>query len=164
MKVGRYGGIIVTNNACESGGRFIIQCFERRKYIMDPNVKAILDKAKATAVIAAERAGKMADAATKKAGDMASITKLNLQIFELNSDIDGVYKEIGQIVYQAHIGNEGRTVELDDKFAQVDERMAKIAEVKETIAYTKTTVECPGCGRECSKEDAFCSKCGHKLA
>ena len=34
---------------------------------MDPNVKAILERAKATATYAAEKAGRMADAATKKA-------------------------------------------------------------------------------------------------
>ena len=130
---------------------------------MDPNVKAILERAKATATYAAEKAGRMADAATKKAGDMAASAKLNLQIFDLNTEIDGVYKEIGKIVYLAHTGDDSHTAELDDKFVQIDDRLAKIAEVRETIANTKTTLECPVCGKECSKDDAFCSKCGHKL-
>ena len=59
---------------------------------MDPNVKAILERAKATATAAAEKAGKMADVATRKAGDMATMTKLNLQIFDMNTEIDAVYK------------------------------------------------------------------------
>ena len=130
---------------------------------MDPNVKLILERVKATAIYAAEKAGKMADAATKKAGDMAALTKLNLQIFDLNTDIDGLYKDLGRIVYLAHVGDESFVADLDDKFAQIDEKLAKIAELREAIADTKTTVVCPGCGKECSKGDEFCSKCGHKL-
>lgn len=140
------------------------ECFERRTiYFMDPNVKTILEKAKATASYAAEKAGKMADVATKKAGDMATLTKLNLQIFDLNTDIDVVYKEIGKIVYQAHMGDDSQMPELDDKFAQIDEKLAKVAEIREVISSSKTTVQCPGCGKECSRDDVFCSKCGHKL-
>jgi len=131
---------------------------------MDPNVKAILERAKATATAAAEKAGKMADVATRKAGDMATMTKLNLQIFDLNTEIDAVYKEIGKISYLSFVGDRSHEGELEDKFAQVSERLAKIAEIRETISNTKTTLECPGCGKECSKEDAFCSKCGHKLS
>ena len=131
---------------------------------MDPNVKAILERAKATAAAAAEKAGKMADAATKKAGDMAAMTKLNLQIFDMNTEIDAVYKEIGKISYLSFVGDHGHEGELADKYAQISERLAKIAEIRETIANTKTSLDCPGCGKECSKEDAFCSKCGHKLS
>ena len=131
---------------------------------MDLNVKAILESAKATAAAAAEKAGKMADVATKKAGDMAVMTKLNLQIFDLNTEIDAVYKEIGKISYLSFVGDCSHEGELEDKYAQISERLAKIAEIRETIANTKTTLECPGCGKECSKEDASCSKCGHKLS
>ena len=93
---------------------------------MDPNVKLILERAKATATYAAEKAGKMADAATKKAGDMAALTKLNLQIFDLNTDIDGLYKDLGRIVYLAHVGDESFVADLDDKFAQIDEKLASL--------------------------------------
>lgn len=130
---------------------------------MEPNVKMIIERAKATATYAAEKAGRMADAATKKAGDVAMQTKLNLQVFDLNTDIDGIYKEIGRIVYLAHTGDDAPAAELDDKFAQVDEKLAKVVELKEAIGGMKSTVTCPGCGRECAKEDAFCSACGHKL-
>ena len=130
---------------------------------MDSNVKMILERAKATATYAAEKAGKMADAATRKAGDMAQMTMLNLQIFDLNTDIDGVYKEIGKIVYMVHAGVDMNDGELDDLFAQVDEKLATVAEIKETIAAGKTVSVCPECGKECGKSDLFCSRCGHKL-
>lgn len=123
----------------------------------------IIERAKATATYAAEKAGRMADAATKKAGDMAMLTKLNLQIFDLNTDVDGIYKEIGKIVYIAHTGDDSATADMDDLLAQIDEKLAKVAELRETIITSKTTVECPECGKECGKEDLFCSRCGHNL-
>ena len=79
-------------------------------------------------------------------------------------NIESLYKEIGKISYLSFVGDCSHEGELDDKYAQISERLAKIAEIRETIANTKTTLECPGCGKECSKEDAFCSKCGHKLS
>ena len=70
----------------------------------------------------------------------------------------------GKISYLSFVGDHGHESELADKYAQISERLAKIAEIRETIANTKTSLDCPGCGKECSKEDAFCSKCGHKLS
>ena len=130
---------------------------------MDPDVKTILERARATATYAAGQAGKAAGAATKKAGDIAMLTKLNLQIFDLNTDIDAVYKEIGRIVYLVHAGEETQEAELDDKFAQIDEKLAKVAELKETINSSKATVTCPVCGKECGRDAFYCSQCGHKL-
>lgn len=130
---------------------------------MDKNVKTLLEKARATATYAAEKASRVADAASKMAGDMAMQTKLNLQVFDINTEIDAIYKEIGRLVYLVHTG-ECCDAELDDKFAQVDERLAKVAELKMAIADCKTTVICPQCGKECGREDAFCGRCGHKLS
>ncbi len=130
---------------------------------MDQKIKDLLEKVKATATTAAEAAGKAADAASKKAGELAGITKLNLQIFDLNTDIELLFKEIGKSVYLTHTGAEIETEEIDGKIAQIDEKYAKIAELKENIASRKTTSRCPNCGRECDKGDAFCSSCGAML-
>ena len=118
---------------------------------MDQKIKDLLEKVKVTATTAAEAAGKAADAASKKAGELANVTKLNLQIFDLNTDIELLFKEIGKSVYLTHTG------------AEIDEKYAKIAELKECIASRKTTCRCPNCGCECDKADSFCSACGTKL-
>lgn len=130
---------------------------------MDRNVKTLLEKARATATYAAEKATQVADAASRMAGDMAMQTKLNLQVFDMNSEIDAVYKEIGRIVYLVHTG-EGTDEGLDDRFAQIDERLAKVAELKAAIADCRTTVICPQCGKECGRDDAYCVRCGNKLS
>ena len=124
---------------------------------------SVLPTFRATATTAAEAAGKAADVASKKAGELASITKLNLQIFDLNTDVELLFKEIGKSVYLTHTGAEIEAEEIDSKIAQIDEKYAKIAELKECIASRKTTCRCPNCGRECEKDDAYCSVCGTPL-
>ena len=130
---------------------------------MDQKIKDLLEKVKVTATTAAEAAGKAADVASKKAGELANVTKLNLQIFDLNTDIELLFKEIGKSVYLTHTGAEIEAEEIDSKIVQIDEKYAKIAELKECIASRKTTCRCPNCGCECNKTDSFCSACGTKL-
>ena len=65
---------------------------------MEQKIKELLEKVKITASTAAEVAGKAADAATKKAGEIAGVTKLNLQVFDLNTDIELLFKDIGKSV------------------------------------------------------------------
>ena len=130
---------------------------------MDQKIKDLLEKVKVTATTAAEAAGKAADVASKKAGELANVTKLNLQIFDLNTDIELLFKEIGKSVYLTHTGAEIEAEEIDSKIVQIDEKYAKIAELTECIASRKTTCRCPNCGCECDKTDSFCSACGTKL-
>lgn len=130
---------------------------------MDPNVMAILEKAKATAIYAAEQAGKAAGVASKKASDVATLTRQNLQIFDLNSDIDSIYKEIGKIVYLAHTGDVQPSNQLEDLLVQIDEKLAKVAEIKESLNKAKVSHECPNCGVEADREALFCSNCGRRL-
>ena len=130
---------------------------------MEQKIKDILEKVKVTATTAAEAAGKAADVASKKASELAGITKLNLQIFDLNTDIELLFKEIGKSVYLTHTGAEIEAEEIDGKIAQIDEKYARIAELKEMIASRKSGCKCPSCGSECDKGDAFCSSCGAPL-
>lgn len=130
---------------------------------MDQKLMELLEKIKATAATAAEAAGKAADVASKKASELAGVTKLNLQVFDLNTDIELLFKDIGKAVYLTHTGAEIEAEEIDAKIALIDEKYAKIAELRECIASKKTTFCCSNCGRECDKGDAFCSSCGAAL-
>ena len=130
---------------------------------MDQKVKELLEKIKATAATAAEAAGKAADVASKKAGEFATVTKLNLQVFDLNTDVELLFKEIGKSVYLSHTGAEVSPEEIEQKVLEIDGKYEKIAELKETMASKKATVRCPNCDKVCDKSDAFCSSCGAAL-
>ena len=127
---------------------------------MDPKVREIIERVKATAMNAAEAAGHAMDVATQKAGEFVDVTKLNLKVFDLNTDIDLLYKEIGKNVYLTHTGEEVDPELIEEKIAEIDEKMARIEELKAEITNKKNTTTCPNCGCECQKGDSYCRVCG----
>lgn len=130
---------------------------------MDPKVLELLEKAKATAMTAATAAGKAADSATRIAGDLFESTKLNLQIFDLNTDIELLFKEIGKSVYLTHTGAEVDAEDINAKILAIDSKYGKIREIREQVEARREEIKCQSCGCECSKEDVFCRSCGQPL-
>ena len=130
---------------------------------MDAKVQSFLDKIKVMADKTSQAAGRAADAAGKKATELASATRLNLQIFDLNTECEVLYKEIGRMVYDLHRGAEISNDEMDEKIAAVDAKQEKIAALREELAGMRSVVVCPHCGKACGREDSFCSGCGGAL-
>lgn len=130
---------------------------------MDAKVQSFLDKIKVMAEKTGKAAGRAADVAGKKATELAGATRINLQIFDLNTECEVLYKEIGRMVYELHRGSAVSNDEMDEKIAAVDAKQEKIAALREELAGMKTIVVCPHCGKTCSREDAYCSGCGGAL-
>ena len=121
---------------------------------MDPKVKELLSKARASAVTYGKAAGKFA-------GSVVEQAKLNLQIFDLNTEIEVAYKEIGKLVYAVHTGEEicndavqAQIEKIDSKTAQIAELRARLTEVKEDGECTPVAAEPVVC--ECEEETACC--------
>ncbi len=66
---------------------------------MDPKVRELLNKLKESALVYGKAAGKFA-------GNVVEQAKLNLQIFDLNTENDHATKEIGRLVYALHAGED----------------------------------------------------------
>lgn len=130
---------------------------------MDAKVQTFLDKIMVVAEKTGKAAGRAADAAGKKAGELAQATKMNLQIFDLNTECEVLFKEIGKMVYDVHQGLEIANEEMDSRIEVIDEKQAKIGALREELAGMKSVVACPSCGKQCSREDSFCAGCGAAL-
>ena len=102
---------------------------------MDMKMQAFLDKVKDMADKTGKVSRHAAGVAGKKANDLALATRINLQIFDLNTECEALYKEIGKLVYDLHRGAE----------------------------VTNEEMACPHCGKPCGKDDAYCSSCGAEL-
>lgn len=131
---------------------------------MDERVKELLDRVRGTAVTVGEAAGVTARYAGRCAGQMVDIAKLNMKIFDLRTEIGALLREIGQVVYDAHLGTESDKTSVDGMLEQIDQKNRAIEELKERIAVLKNCRECPGCGGACGKDDKFCKTCGTELA
>ena len=100
---------------------------------MDQKVNDMLERMKIAAQQTAQAVGKAADVAGKKTNELESTTKASLQIFDLNSEIDGLLKEIGRCVYMAHTGSEVHSEEIDARIRQIDAKYQEIARLKAEI-------------------------------
>ena len=131
---------------------------------MDPKVKEIIEKVKLTAKAAAEAAGKAAEAAGKKAEELFEVTKINLKIFDLNNEIEILYKEIGRLLYHAHLGTiDEEENDIQEKLERVDSKNAEIVILKSKINEKKNIRKCAGCERVWDKDFEYCPVCGAKL-
>ena len=130
---------------------------------MDERVKDLLERVRQTAEVMGEVAGTTARYAGKCAGNLVDVTKLNLQIFDLNSEVSELLKAAGQTVYQAHLGEETDDEALAVILDELDVKNAQVAELKERVAALRNAKTCPACGEPCGREDRFCKSCGAAL-
>ncbi|MEG1857971.1 MAG: zinc ribbon domain-containing protein [Pseudoflavonifractor sp.] len=130
---------------------------------MDDRVKELLDRVRDTAVSVSEVAGTTARYAGKCAGQMVDVAKLNMKIFDLKAETTDLLREIGGLVYDAHLGKAGDQTAMDAILLKIDENRRDIDEVKDRIAVLKNTRACPHCGAACGKDDKFCKDCGGAL-
>ena len=130
---------------------------------MDERVKDLLARVRQTAQAVGEAAGTTARYAGKCAGSIIDVTKLNLQIFDLNSEASELLKSAGQVVYQAHLGEDTDDAALAAILSELDVKNAQVMELKERVSTLKNVKPCPACGEACGREDRFCKACGASL-
>ena len=123
----------------------------------------LLEKVKVMAGKTGQAATRAVESAGKMAGDMAQTTKIHLQIFDLNTECEVLYKEIGKLVYEIHLDAEVAPDAMDGYLEQLDELREKIEALRAQLTDIKAAVTCPACGRLCSREDTFCAGCGAAL-
>ncbi len=127
---------------------------------MDEKVKELLDRARAAAQTVGSAAESAARSASRRAGTVVDISKLNLQIRELNGDIATLLRDAGQIIYDAHLGVESNDTMLAQILEQLDLKNAQVMELRARIDAIKSWQRCPCCGGPCGPEDRFCKACG----
>ncbi len=130
---------------------------------MDDKVKDLLDLIRGGAGIAADAAADTARVAGKRAGQMVDVAKMNVQLFDLNGAYNDIMCQLGQVMYQTHMGRLPQGDVVTQLLAQADEMAEKIAEVKARIADLRQAQSCPVCSARCGKNDRFCRSCGTKL-
>ncbi len=132
-------------------------------FFMNDKMKALWDKICAGATAAGEFAAKTAESAGEKAKGVYNTSKISLKIFDLTTDIEVLYKEVGRLVYAAHSGGKMLPEDLDERLAAIDEINAQIEELRAQQKNEAAGKKCSECGKVCDAGDAFCSACGTKF-
>lgn len=126
---------------------------------MDEKVMDLLEKIRD----AAGTANQTARVAGRKAGQMVDVAKLNVQLFDLNGEFNDTLRQLGQVMYDAHLGQTAEDSRVSTLLARADDTAGHIAELKERIADLRQTRSCPVCGFACGRDDKFCRRCGGGL-
>lgn len=130
---------------------------------MNDKFKTVWDKICAGAAAAGEFAAKTAESAGEKARGVYNTSKTSLKIFDLTTDVEVLYKEIGRLVYAAHANEDISTEELEERLTAVDEIKKQIETLRSEQKKEKAEKACPECGKICDGESVYCSACGTRL-
>ncbi len=104
------------------------------------------------------------DAIGEKAGQYVDVSKLNIRLMELKSDLKSEYENLGKTVYNCNKNGEDGTSEINVSVAQIDNISLRIEELKKQIATLKNKVLCKSCEHLNEQDSVFCAKCGQKLS
>ncbi len=130
---------------------------------MKERIQAVWEKICSGASITGDLAKQTAGTAGKKATEVYNASKINLKIFDLKTDIDILYKEIGKSVYSKYKDETAETEDVDEILALIDERNQQIEELQKELDAVRSTKKCTACGKASKKNVAFCASCGARL-
>lgn len=115
-----------------------------------------------------DKLGKKASEAYKvtadKTGKLAKEAKLRMKVADLKSQINEIYKEIGETVYKKHTrkGEYEIEKEVEEKCTKIDVLSDEIESNLKQCLELKDKRQCPSCFAEIEKDVKFCPKCGAK--
>ena len=126
------------------------------------NFSEILKKVKTGLGTAGEVAVSTANTAGEKAKVVFDKSKHSLNLLDLKSECNALYKELGKLVYAAHKGEDDNAELVEEKIAEIDAKLCEIEEVREKIDELSNIKTC-SCGAKNDKDAEYCKKCGEKI-
>ncbi len=103
------------------------------------------------------------DALGEKAGQFVDVSKLNIKMAELKSDLKNEYEALGKTVYNCEKNHIDSASEVTNASLRIDSIYMQIEELKKQVAKMKNKVLCKECGNANNVNDSYCGKCGKEL-
>ncbi|ADQ41772.1 hypothetical protein Calkr_2322 [Caldicellulosiruptor acetigenus I77R1B] len=103
----------------------------------------------------------VANSAIKKSNDLVEVTKINLKINSLESEIEELYKKIGMDVFQKYMnGIDELQLKYEQECDLIKTKYDEIMKLKQKAALLKGFKFCQKCNSEIEAEYVYCPKCG----
>lgn len=109
------------------------------------------------------KAKDVADAATKKTGELYEVSRLKCECIKLNGEIKRLYEQLGSSVYSMKKNHYDNQELIDSLSEEIDELQEKLKKLNAEIAGKKTFIVCPVCGGKNEACSDYCVKCGTRL-
>lgn len=107
-----------------------------------------------------ESMGRMAQTAVAKSKEMAEVTRLNLEISNLEQQIKEIYLQAGEYLLTRPellpVGDETVSQQLESLSALGE----KLEQSRQSLLDVRNLNICPSCGAEVSRVSKFCDRCG----
>ena len=104
-----------------------------------------------------------AEAVGKKAGQIVDVSKLRINVAELNAEISKRYEALGEYVYETCREQLAEDAEAVGKMAELDELVNQRNAVTKELVDKQNKVVCPTCGKQSPSTALYCSNCATKL-
>ena len=109
------------------------------------------------------KAKDIADAASKKTGEICEISRYKCECIKLNGEVKKLYEQLGSSVYSMVKNGYDNDELVESLTEEIDEHLARLREINDRIAGMKSITVCPVCGSKNSVENTYCVRCGTKL-
>ena len=104
-----------------------------------------------------------AEAVGKKAGQIVDVSKLRINVAELNAEISKRYEALGEYVYETCREQLAEDAEAVGKMAELDELVNQRNAVTKELVDKQNKVVCATWGKQSPSTALYCSNCGTKL-
>ena len=130
---------------------------------MNERLQDLLDTVQRTASQVSDSAADAAYGMGKRAGELLSVAKLNIQIMDLKGRVGTALREVGEMIYATHTGTPTESEVLLAKLQEIDGLRLQIGRLEQEIARLQGGVVCPFCGAPAQRGNVFCRECGGRL-
>ena len=130
---------------------------------MNERLQELLDAVQRTASQVSDTAADAAYGVGKRAGELLSVAKLNIQIMDLKGEVGAALREVGEMIYATHTGTPTESEALLAKLREIDALQTRVGQLEQEISRLQGGAVCPFCGASAQKGDVFCRECGGKL-
>ena len=100
---------------------------------MNEKARAIAGRLRVKAAGVGAAAQKAIAEAGRRTGDSIETTKLNVRIYEINSEINVCMRKLGELMYAACAGGNADDAAVDALLAEIDGKKAEAAELRRRI-------------------------------
>ena len=116
----------------------------------------IIDDVVVNAKSAAESVGKTASM-------LVDVSKLKINLSELNAEISKRKQLLGDYIYENCHDNSWDDAEVSGKIAEIDELIGRTQSINKMLLDKQNKCVCSKCGKTSPSSAAYCSTCGTKL-
>ena len=101
---------------------------------MNERLQELLDAVQRTATQVGGSAADAAYGVGRRAGELLSVAKLNIQVMDRKGEVDAALRQVGEMIYATHTGTPTESEVLPAKLQEIDALRENIRQLEQEIA------------------------------